>query len=191
MFNKIIIHIDGVQGSGKSYICSKLKNILCVDTDDIMKKALNIIENSQKTNKKIPKTDNQLEKIKKQLVDKYLKKYLKNNDKIVFVGMTTDIPQATHKFFIKITDFTSVFKKLLLRELDKIFVNYKKIKNHINKESNPKEINVEKIADLSLIFPINYNAFLEDYKERLNKAKKNKYLPKTQEQIISIVNNLN
>ncbi len=25
MSNKIIIHIDGVQGSGKNYICSKLK----------------------------------------------------------------------------------------------------------------------------------------------------------------------
>lgn len=36
MNNKIIIHIDGVQGSGKSYICSKLKNIICIDTDDIM-----------------------------------------------------------------------------------------------------------------------------------------------------------
>ena len=52
MFNKIIIHIDGVQGSGKSYICSKLNNILCVDTDDIMKKAIQIIESSQQTNKK-------------------------------------------------------------------------------------------------------------------------------------------
>ena len=48
---KIIIHIDGVQGSGKSYICSKL-NILCVDTDDIMKRAIQIIEDSQQTNKK-------------------------------------------------------------------------------------------------------------------------------------------
>ena len=48
MDNKIIVHIDGVQGSGKSYLCSKLKKIKCIDTDDIMKKAINIIENSQK-----------------------------------------------------------------------------------------------------------------------------------------------
>ncbi len=32
----VIIHVDGVQGSGKSYICSKLKNVVCIDTDDIM-----------------------------------------------------------------------------------------------------------------------------------------------------------
>ena len=49
MSNKIIIHIDGVQGSGKSYICSKLKNILCVDTDDIMKQAIEIIQNNKQT----------------------------------------------------------------------------------------------------------------------------------------------
>jgi len=163
-----------------------LKNILCVDTDDIMKKAIQIIENSQQTNKKMPRTFNQLQKIKKQLVDKYLV----NNDKIALVGMTADIPLPTHKFFIKITDFTSVYKRLLLRELEKIFINYKKIKKHINEENNPKEIDIQRIADMSLVFPIDYKAFLEDYKERLNEAKKKNYLLKTQEQIISIVNNL-
>ena len=186
MSNKIIIHIDGVQGSGKSYICSKLQNILCVDTDDIMKKAIQIIESSQQTNKKMPRTFKQLQKINKQLVNKYLE----NNDKIAFVGMTADIPLPTHKFFIKITDFTSVYKRLLLRELEKIFINYKKIKKHINEENNPKEIDIQRIADMSLIFPVDYKAFFEDYKERLNEAKKKEYLPKTQEQIISIVNNL-
>ena len=72
-----------------------------------------IIESSQQTNKKMPRTFNQLQKINKQLVDKYLV----NNDKIAFVGMTAVIPLSTHKFFIKITDFTSVYKRLLLREL--------------------------------------------------------------------------
>lgn len=42
-----------------------------------MKKAIQIIESSQQTNKKMPRTFNQLQKIKKQLVDKYLV----NNDK--------------------------------------------------------------------------------------------------------------
>jgi cytidylate kinase len=30
----MIIHIDGVQGSGKSYLCSKIK-MKCVDTDKL------------------------------------------------------------------------------------------------------------------------------------------------------------
>ena len=58
MTEKIIIHIDGVQGSGKSFICSKIKNILCVDTDDIMKQSIKFIEDSQNTNKKYPRTFN-------------------------------------------------------------------------------------------------------------------------------------
>ena len=186
MSNKIIIHIDGVQGSGKSYICSKIKNMLCIDTDDIMKKAIQIIENSQKTDKKLPRTFNQLHKIKKQLVNKYLE----SNDKIAFVGMTANIPSATHKFFIKITDFTAVYKRLLLRELEKIFINYKKIKNHINEENNPREIDIQRIADMSLVFPVSYEKFLEDYRERLNKAKEKKYFIKTQEQIIIAINNI-
>ena len=96
MTEKIIIHIDGVQGSGKSFICSKIKNILCVDTDDIMKKSIKIIEDSQNTNKKYPRTFNQMKKIEKQIVNKYIN----DNDKIIFVVMTADIPTPTHKFFI-------------------------------------------------------------------------------------------
>ena len=37
----MIIHIDGVQGSGKTYLCNKLKKkITCIDTDDILKKSI-------------------------------------------------------------------------------------------------------------------------------------------------------
>jgi cytidylate kinase len=124
MNNKIIIHIDGVQGSGKSFICSKIKKFLCIDTDNIMNRAIKIIEDSQNTNKQYPKTINQLKKIEKKIINQYIT----NNDKILFVGMTVNIPMATHKFFIKINNPFIVYKRLLLRELDKIVLNYKKIK---------------------------------------------------------------
>ena len=39
----MIIHIDGIQGSVKSYLCSKIK-MKCVDTDEIIDKAYDIIE---------------------------------------------------------------------------------------------------------------------------------------------------
>ena len=172
MSNKIIIHIDGVQGSGNSYICSKLKNILCVDTDDIMKKGIKIIENSQKTNKKMPRTFKQLQIIKSKIVEKLLK----NNNKIVFVGMTVNIPNPTYKFFIKLTNLPDIYKRLQLRELDKIYNNYKKIKSHIIKEQNPNEIEVQRIADMSLVFPVSYSAFLNDYKQRMSEVKKKHYL---------------
>jgi len=186
MANKIIIHIDGVQGSGKSYICSKIKNVLCIDTDDIMYSAVQIIEDSQKTNKRIPKTICKLQNVKRKIVNEYIK----NNDKILFVGMTVNIPNPTHKFFIRITDFTTTYKRLLLRELEKIVINYEGIKKHINNENDPREIDIQTIAEMSILFPVKYYKFLEDYKERLKKAKAKNYLPKSQEQIIEIINNL-
>ncbi len=184
----MIIHIDGVQGSGKSYICSKLKNVLCVDTDDIMKNAIDIIEKSQKTDKKMPRTFKQLQKVKKQIVNKIIKD--NSNKKIVFVGMTVDVPNPEHKLFIKITDFTTVYKRLLLRELSKIVKHEREIINHINKEKNPEEIDIQRIADMSLIFPVDYNAFKGDYDERLKETKKHGYIPKTQNEIIDFINNL-
>ena len=184
----LIIHIDGVQGSGKSYICSKLKNVLCVDTDDIVKVAIDIIEKSQKTDKKIPRTFNQLQKVKKQVIKKIIKD--NSNKKIVFVGMTVDVPNPEHKLFIKITDFTTVYKRLLLRELDKIIKHKKEIINHINNEKDPQEIDIQRTADMSLAFPLEYNEFLQDYKERLQEAKNKKYIPKTQNKIIDFINNL-
>jgi len=183
---KIIVHIDGVQGSGKSYICSKIKNVLCVDTDDIMKNAIDIIEKSQKTNKKMPRTFNQLQKVKKQIINEIIK----YNKKIIFVGMTVDVPNPVHKLFIKITDFTTIYKRLLLRELDKIIKHKKEIINHIKNEKNPKEIDIQRIADMSLVFPVDYNSFKEDYNERLKEAKNKKYIPKTQNEIIDFINNL-
>jgi hypothetical protein len=43
---------------------------------------------------------------------------------------------------------------------------------------------------MSLVFPVSYGEFLEDYKERLNKAITKKYLPKTQDQIINTINKI-
>jgi hypothetical protein len=186
MSDKIIIHIDGVQGSGKSYLCSKLKNIKCIDTDDISKEAYDIIEDSQKTTKKIERTMKNLEKISNNII----KEYITSNKIIVFVGMTAKIPNPTHKFFIKITDFTTVYKRLLLRELDKIVKNEKKIKTVIKNMENPKINLIQRTAELSISFPVDYMDFLNDYKMRLKNAKNNNYKPKTQEQIIEFINNL-
>jgi len=104
-----------------------------------------------------------MKKIEKQIINKYIN----DNDKIIFVGMTANIPNPTHKFFIKITDLSGVYKRLLLRELEKITLHYKKIKRHIIEENDPKEIDIQRIVDMSLVFPVSYNDFLADYKERL------------------------
>jgi len=183
----MIIHIDGVQGSGKTYICSKIKNIKCLDTDDNMKQTINIIETSQKTKDKIPRTRKSLIKIAKQIVNKYITE----NNNIIFAGMTVNIPNPDYKFFIKITDFTNIYKRLLLRELDKIVKNKNDIIKHIKTETNPKEIEVERIAQMSLRFPFEYNDFIQDYKERLQEAKSKGYVVKTQDEIIDFIKKLN
>lgn len=59
-----------------------------------MKNAIDIIEKSQKTDKKMPRTFHQLQKVKKQLINKIITD--NNNKKIVFVGMTVDVPNPQH-----------------------------------------------------------------------------------------------
>lgn len=181
----MIIHIDGVQGAGKSYVCSQIK-MKCVDTDKIVDNAYNIIEKSQNTTKKIPRTMDKIRKVSNNLI----KNYIEKNKNIVFVGMTVKIPEADKKYFIKIIEFDIVFKRLVLRELDKIVQNEKKIKNEIKKMTNPKINNIERVAEISTKFPPSYTEFVHDYKQRLNTAKKEGYIPKTQEQIINLINKI-
>jgi len=78
----------------------------------LLQKAFNKIENSQKTNNKIPRTFKNLDKISNDLVNNIIKK----NNIVVFVGMTVKINNPTHKLFIKIDDLTETFKKFQLRD---------------------------------------------------------------------------
>jgi len=181
----IIIHVDGVQGSGKSYICKKLRNIKCFDTDDIATKAFNKIENSQKTNKKIPRTLKNLEKISNDLVNNIIKK----NNIVVFVGMTIKINNPTYKLFIKINDLTETFKRFQLRELDKIINNENIIKKAI-KEMTPEHNFIHRKSELSWHFPVGYNEYKKNYNILLKEAKKKGYDTKTQNEIIEIINYL-
>jgi len=179
------VHIDGVQGSGKSYICSKLKNILSVDTDNIMEQVKKEVSLIQKKN--FPTiVDKKTLKLVIIMEKKIVKEYIDNNKIIIFAGMTVDIPNPTHKFFIKIDDPNTVYKRLLLRELEKIITNNKNIQNYIN-ITNPSEININNISKQSIPFPVSYNDFLDDYKERLKEAKKHNYKVLTQEKIIETI----
>lgn len=158
----------------------------CVDTDEIIDKAYDIIEKSQKTSKKMPRTMSQIRKVSNNLI----KNYMEKNKNIVFVGMTAEIPNADKKYFIKITDFNTVFKRLVLRELDKIIKSEKKIKNEVKKMDNPKINHIQRVAKMSVKFPPSFIDFTNDYKERLKVAKKMGYIPKTQKQLIDLINKL-
>ena len=82
-------------------------------------------------------------------------KYLVNNDKIAFVGMTADIPLPTHKFFIKITP-------------KKLFIQYNsRIINWIckNKEEALSKINHYKLLPFRTLHEIEeqYKKDLDEY----------------------------
>ena len=186
----MIIHIDGVQGSGKSYICNNIKNkkCICIDTDDIYNSSIDIIEKSQNTKNKLPRTFNSLKKVIKQSINDIIKN--NSNKIIIFVGMTAEISNPDYTYFIKINDLVMVYKRLVLRELNKIISNEKAIKEHIKNENNPNEIDIMRFAKMSLVFPVTFKQFKDDYKERLSQAKKNKYKPLLQDEIIEIINKL-
>ena len=52
MSKPYIINITGIQGSGKSYICHKLKQIPCIDTDKVLYNTFTkLLKNSKKFQK--------------------------------------------------------------------------------------------------------------------------------------------
>ena len=157
----IIIHVSGVQGSGKSYICQKINKTICLDTDDIMYASKTLIDKSQKTRKKIPQTWNSVQKVMKKKIINIIESHKdKETQILVFVGTTFsgEIPQVNYKFFIKIEDFELVFRRLVKRELDKIVKNKHDIIKVINTEKDVNEIEdmIERKSGISTQFPPYY-----------------------------------
>lgn len=178
--NKIIIHVDGVPGSGKSYLCTKLKNVPCVDTDDIVKLAFKKADILG-----IRETKANIDKLVEQIINKLINK----NNFIVFSGMTASIPNPSYKFFIKIEDLVETYKRLNLRELDKIIRNYDNIKKSIHSMTAGKNL-IFRNANLTWCFPLPYDNFVEDYEKRLKQAKEEGYTILSKEDIYKFINNL-
>ena len=112
-----------------------------------------------------------------------------SENNITFTFASSEVNQLG-QLFIKITEFNIVFKRLVLRELDKIIKSEKKIKNEVKKMDNPKINYIQRVAKLSVKFPPSYIELMNDYKERLKVAKKDGYIPKTQKQLIDLINKL-
>ena len=65
----------------------------------------------------------------------------------------------------------------------------KEIKKHIH-DTDAEDMVVDRIANISMLFPVRYAYFVDNYKLRLQEAIKNNYIAKTQDQIINIINHL-
>jgi len=199
-YKLIIIHIDGIPGSGKTYICSKitLPNSICIDNDDIVLEAKNYVDSLIGTKDEMPRTFNSVNKVIKKIVDNLISNHFKNGKKIIiFVGVrfivNTQLNNAHYRYFIKINNLGSIFRRVFIRETDKIIANGQKIKALI---SNPKVEEIElddmvnRITNLALPYPPEFEQYKKHYKRGLSIARKNNYKIFSQEDIISKINKL-
>jgi broad-specificity NMP kinase len=134
-----IINITGIQGSGKSYICHKLKHIPCIDTDKVVYNTFTkLLKNNKKFKKYLTLPDKNVaenipdkasnilfKQAKKDLIEQ-IKRI--NKPLVIVVGITIDI-KSHLKFFIKLNDkeLERTYKRVMMREIDKIKNNYNNI----------------------------------------------------------------
>jgi hypothetical protein len=196
----IIIHIDGMPGAGKSYICTKITraDCVCIDTDDIVLYSKNYVDSLIGTSKAMPRTFNSLLKVQKKKVDELITKHTKNGIKIIiFVGVpfmtNTALNDANPRYFIKLDDIGAIYRRVFLRETDKIVRKYDKIKKSISeKKMEEEELDdmVLRATNLALNYPPEFTDYQKLYKHKLARARKNNYKIATQDEIIKAVNAL-
>lgn len=143
----VVVHVDGVQGAGKSFLCGKLaaRGVLCVDTDSFMH---------------LPTREARA----------FVQRTVRENAHVVFAGMTADIPQADLRFFIRLDDPFETYKRLMLRELAKIVASEAAVRAHIRAAKTPRDLRIGQTAGLSVLFPVGYRDMLQDYRERRRAA---------------------
>ncbi len=196
--HNLIYHVDGIPGSGKTYICSKitLPNSVCVDNDDIVLYAKNYVDSLLGTSQEMPRTFNSVNKIIKRKVDEIIADSISKGIKIIiFVGVRfmvdTALNDATHKYFIRLDDLEYTFRRVLLRETEKIFENYEDIKKIINNtklEASELDDMILRKCNLALNYPPEFSDYKGMYKYKLGICKKNNYKIMTQDQIINKIN---
>lgn len=199
-----IINIIGIQGSGKSYICSQLKDIPCIDTDKVLYNTFKkLLKNSEKFQKylsipdkngpeNIPeKASNLLFKQAKKDLQHEIKKI--NKSLIIVVGITIEV-RSDIKFFIKLNneELENTYRRVMMREADKIKNNYNNVKKIINNENiyNVASILLFKyeIGAINQIFP--FAGYKKMYQGMKKFEKKQGTLIKTQSQIIKHIEKL-
>ena len=193
----IIIHIEGVQGSGKSYICSNIvsSKCLCIDIDDMDLELKNYLDSLIGTPNEMPLNFDSLGKVwKDKLEEKIALEYNAGKKVIVIVGVkriymkNTALDNAKYKYFIKLNNLKSIYRRFFTRETDKILNNGAKIKAIINNpkiDENEIDDKILRLTNLALPYPFDYEGYENNYKRELDKATKAKYNILTQDKIIA------
>lgn len=160
------IYIEGLPGSGKTYIChqlSKLINSVCLDIDDLYLEAYKELKLKDRENITI------LPDLFDAKWDEYYNKYKKANVKLlIIVGVTLYGVGAEKKYFMRLDNIEDNYRKFLHREHDKIIENYDLIVNIIN-NSNVNLIDLDIIHTINLVFILDYCKIgIHEYKNEYN-----------------------
>lgn len=190
--NYKIIHISGASGSGKSSLGDRLKtikNTIILDTDEIDDaNCIKYLEKSPYSNKKEFKLlENLVKSDNKRDIDLFLNK---NKEKHIIIighlhpGMDHIFKKITHKFCIKIIE-EQLFNQLNIRELNNIHKQYTEIMKLMNSNFSKYKIAVLLIKKYKVRagFYIPIDPLKNNIKREKDRAKKNKYLYKTTDEI--------
>lgn len=182
----MIVHVRGISGSGKSYICSELQRcnaIKCVDTDDYLTHAYNEL---------LINDDDKIIEHATHLLNKDIEKH----KILVVVGITLDVENADSCYFIRIPkmDLPDVYRRTIDREI----LKYK----NLTKSKNLKQIEGLNYNDISYFlrykFHINainpvdttFSEYKNMYENALSYEQKKGTIIKSQKQIINDIINM-
>ena len=186
----MIIIIEGIQGSGKTWICNriiKLKHVKCFDLDDISIQAFQKVKHHP---------DFTQDKMENEIIEELVKKFSQSHILVfVAVGLTIKLPPKTkfRTFFIDLGNLEQmgkVYRRFLLRELKKITENQKAIEKTIKTEFVEW---IEPVINVITKYVVGFKSWDEykiKYDELYKKAEKHNATIKTQEEIFKEIKEL-
>lgn len=124
-----VIHVKGIQGSGKTWLCKRLGSI-CYDLDDIVTLAY------KQFGKVSSKRDvNRIFKMGINNVKQIIKKHRSEGLPVVFAGITLKVPDPDYLYFVKLSEkeLEDAYRRTIKREMHKIIDNHEALECIVNK----------------------------------------------------------
>lgn len=189
----VVIQVSGFVGSGKKYLCSKLKkNIIYFDADAIYRKIANQIGlSSSLSNQEVTQLREKANIMFNDEIKKIINRESNKHEVIVFLTVDEYIRKADKRYYIKITNMNETYRRFCLREINNFIKKSTTIKNMIKKDKiNKIYDNINAELDLRISFPIPYNDYVAENESSLHYAMSYKASVMSQSDIIKEINKL-
>lgn len=185
-----VIFIDGIAGSGKSFLLDQLAShgFHVVDTDTVYHKTVKSMSKTRKFRKWYGNPVTPYPAFDKQL-DKGLEAEIAKSKKSITIvaGMTIPLSATPNTaYFIRIDDLEATYKRFMLREITKIQAAAK-VTSAIKTDTDYVSAAIEEATGQSGLFPTSYVDYKKTYEWRLADAKKSKYKILSQSEILKDV----